>query len=283
MALSPSAISPIGGAAIGIFDSGLGGLSVLRHIRKQCPNESLHYFADAGFAPYGDKTEHEIIQRTLFVADYFLKQNIKAMVVACNTATTVAIKQLRAHYPDLILIGVEPGLKPAAKLSKTGCIGVLATSRTLASEKYQQLSQQIQQAMNVCFIHQACPGLVTQIELGDLESQTTLDLLSTYLEPIFASPADAIVLGCTHYPFLANSIQRLAQQNKKHGIQLIDTGAAIAEQLQRQLEKHQLTNPHQACRPVHCTTSGNVERLKLALTELLHFQPENYVITGLAP
>lgn len=265
-------------APIGIFDSGLGGLSVLRHIRQQCPNESLHYFADAGFAPYGDKTEDAIIQRTLFVAAYFFKQGVKAMVVACNTATTVAIKQLRARYPDLILIGVEPGLKPAASLSKTGCVGVLATSRTLASEKYQQLSQQIQQAVNVRFIHQACPGLVTQIELGELESQTTLALLNKYLEPIFASQADAIVLGCTHYPFVASSIKRIAQQKNKQHIQLIDTGAAIAQQLQRLLEKHQLANRHKASRTIHCTTSGNVNQLKFALTQLLHFQPKNYVI-----
>lgn len=281
MALFPSTAN-VSEAPIGIFDSGLGGLSVLRHIRAQCPNESLLYFADAAFAPYGDKTEEEIIQRTQFVANYFLQKNIKAMVVACNTATTVAIKQLRTHYPDLILVGVEPGLKPAARLSKTGSIGVLATSRTLASKKYQQLSQQIQQTMNVCFTHQACPGLAAQIELGELESSTTLNLLNKYLEPIFASHADAIVLGCTHYPFLANSIQRIAQQKKKHDIQLIDTGVAIAKQLQRLLEKHQLTNPHQMHWPVHCTTSGNVEQIKLALTELLHFRPENYTVTGLS-
>jgi len=265
-------------APIGIFDSGLGGLSVLRHIREQLPNESLCYFADSGFAPYGNKTEDEITQRTLFAARHLLQQGVKAIVVACNTATTVAIKQLRSHYPDLILVGVEPGLKPAASLSKTGCIGVLATSRTLASEKYQRLCEQIQQSMNVRFVNQACPDLVTQIERGELESEITLKLLNNYLQPIFATQADTIVLGCTHYPFVESSIRSIASKQSKRPIQLIDTGVAIAKQLKRLLEEHQLTNQQRTCTPILCITSGNVEYLKLALTPLLHLQPEDYLI-----
>ena len=265
-------------APIGIFDSGLGGLSVLRHIREQLPNESLCYFADSGFAPYGNKTEDEITQRTLFAARHLLQQGVKAIVVACNTATTVAIKQLRSHYPDLILVGVEPGLKPAASLSKTGCIGVLATSRTLASEKYQRLCEQIQQSMNVRFVNQACPDLVTQIERGELESEITLKLLNSYLQPIFATQADTIVLGCTHYPFVESSIRRIASKESKRPIQLIDTGVAIAKQLKRLLEEHQLTNQQRTCTPILCITSGNVEYFKLALTRLLHLQPEDYLI-----
>lgn len=278
MALLVSSDSPIG-----IFDSGLGGLSVLRHIREQLPHESLCYFADSGFAPYGDKTEDEITQRTLFAAQFLLQQGVKAIVVACNTATTVAIKQLRSHYPDLILVGVEPGLKPAASLSKTGCIGVLATSRTLASKKYQLLAEQIQQTMHVRFINQACPGLVTQIESGELESETTLALLSKYLQPIFATEADTIVLGCTHYPFVANSIKRIASKESKRPIQLIDTGIAIARQLRRLLEEHRLTNRQRTPAPIHCTTSGDTEKLQFALSQLLHLQPGNYVIHQSTP
>lgn len=270
-------------APIGIFDSGLGGLSVLRHIREQLPNESLCYFADSGFAPYGDRTEDEIAQRTLFAAQYLLQQGAKALVVACNTATAVAIKLLRAQYPDLILVGVEPGLKPAASLSKTGCIGVLATSRTLASAKYQRLCEQIQQSMNVRFINQACPGLVTQIEKGELESAATLALLSKYLQPIFATEADTLVLGCTHYPFVENAIKRLIAKESKRPIQLVDTGAAIAKQLKRLLEEHQVTNQQKTPSPIHCTTSGDTEKLQFALSQLLHLQPENYVIHPSAP
>lgn len=266
-------------AEIGIFDSGLGGLSVLRHIRAQLPSEALHYFADSGFAPYGDKTEEEVAQRTLLVAHYLVQQGVKAMVVACNTATSVTIQLLRSIYPELILVGVEPGLKPAANISKTGYVGVLATSRTLASQKYQLLAEQIQQESKVRFIHQACPGLATQIERGELEGPTTLQLLNGYLQPILATPADTIVLGCTHYPFLENSIRRLIGNRS---VQLIDTGVAIANQLQRQLTTHRLINLHGAPQPIRYTTSGDTHRFKLALTQLLGEQPENHLITTFA-
>lgn len=266
----------INAAPIGIFDSGLGGLSVLRHIREQLPNESLCYFADSGFAPYGDKAEDEIMQRSLFAARHLLQQGVKAIVVACNTATTVAIKQLRSHYPELILVGVEPGLKPAANLSKTGCIGVLATSRTLASEKYQRLCEHIQQTMQVRFVNQACPELAAQIEQGELETAATLTLLNNYLQPIFASQADMIVLGCTHYPFVERSIRSIISTESERPIQLVDTGVAIAKQLGRLLEQHQRTNHQQTNAPILCTTTGNLERLKSALTQLLYLQPEHY-------
>jgi glutamate racemase len=268
---------------VGIFDSGLGGLSVLRHIQEQLPNESLCYFADSGFAPYGDKTEEEIIERTLFAARYLLQQGVKAIVVACNTATAITIKLIRAHYPDLVLVGVEPGLKPAASLSNNGCIGVLATSRTLASIKYQRLCEQIQQNMSVRFINQACPGLVTQIELGELESETTLQLLNNYLQPIFAAQADTLVLGCTHYPFVEDSIKRIASKESQLPIQLVDTGAAIARQLKRLLEERQLINQQKTPAPIHFTTSGDTKQLQFSLGHLLHLQPENYIIHQSTP
>lgn len=263
-------------APIGIFDSGIGGLSVLRHIRELLPNESLYYFADSGFAPYGDKSVEEIRQRTLFAVQKLLQQGVKAIVVACNTATVSAMALLRTQYPDLILVGVEPGLKPASSLSKTARIGVLATSRTLASKKYQQLCKQIQQTARVRFINQACPGLVTQIELGKINSEVTSTLLKTYLQPIFEAQADTIVLGCTHYPFIENSIKRIAIEESQHPIQLIDTGLAIARQLQRLLSKNLLANKSNAGSPIHCITSGNLEQLTLALTKLLHFHPKDY-------
>lgn len=267
---------------VGIFDSGLGGLSVLRHIQAQLPNESLCYFADSGFAPYGDKTEQEVIARSLFAADYLVQQGVKAIVVACNTATAVTIKLIRARYPDLVLVGVEPGLKPAANISKNGCIGVLATSRTLASSKYQLLCERIQQEMHVRFINQACPGLADQIERGELDSPHTLELLRNYLQPIFLAQADTIVLGCTHYPFVEESIYRIVHQESKTPIQLIDTGAAIARQLKRLLEERQLANQHNATSPIRFTTSGDakqLEQLEFVLARLLNLKPNQYVIT----
>jgi len=265
-------------APIGIFDSGIGGLSVLRHIREQLPHESLCYFADSGFAPYGDRPEEEIMQRTLFAARHLLSQGVKAIVVACNTATAAAIALLRSHYPDLILVGVEPGLKPAASLSKTACVGVLATTSTLKSKKYQLLSEQIQQASQVQFIHQACPGLVNQIESGELDSPATLKLLSTYLKPIFDTPADILVLGCTHYPFVEESIRVIADQENKGAIQIIDTGLAIAKQLQRLLTQQQLLNQHPGSPPLSVTASGDVTQLEFALIQLLKLKADQFVI-----
>ena len=265
-------------APIGVFDSGIGGLSVLRHIREQLPNESLWYFADSGFAPYGDKTEEEIMQRTRYAAKYLLAQGVKAIVVACNTATAAAIAMLRSLYPDLILVGVEPGLKPAASLSKTGCIGVLATSRTLTSAKYQLLCQQLQQATQLRIIHQACPGLVNQIERGELDSDATKQLLKTYLQPIFASPADVIVLGCTHYPFVENSIKSIAARENKGTITVLDTGLAIARQLQRLLTQQQLLNPNPVTTPVKSVTTGDPTQLEFALTQLLHLEPGQFSV-----
>ena len=263
---------------IGIFDSGIGGLSVLRHIQQQLPNESLCYFADSGFAPYGDKTEAEIMQRTLFAAQHLLQHGVKAIVVACNTATAAAIAMLRSNYPDLILVGVEPGLKPATTLTKTGCVGVLATSRTLSSTKYQLLCQQIQQTTRVRFINQACPGLVTHIEQGELDSPATLALLKNYLQPMLQAQVDTIVLGCTHYPFVEHSIQKIVAQLRKQPVQLVDTGLAIAKQLQRLLHQKQLTNSSPTPMPLQCFTSGARNKLEFALNELLHLEPEHYLI-----
>ena len=276
MPATPTTISAQ--SPIGIFDSGIGGLSVLRHIQQQLPNEALCYFADSGFAPYGDKTEAEIMQRTLFAAHHLLQHGVKAIVVACNTATAAAIALLRANYPDLILVGVEPGLKPATSITKSGCVGVLATSRTLSSAKYQALCEQIQQTTQVRFINQACPGLVTQIEQGELASETTLTLLKNYLQPMLQEPVDTIVLGCTHYPFVEHSIKTVAAQLRHQPIQLVDTGLAIAKQLQRLLHQQQLNNPDAEQTPLQCFTSSTRDKLEFALRELLHLTPQQYLI-----
>jgi glutamate racemase len=265
-------------AAIGVFDSGIGGLSVLRHIHEQLPNESLIYFADAGFAPYGDRSEQEIMERTLVVARYLLAEGVKAIVVACNTATAAAIATLRAHYPELIIVGVEPGLKPAAALSQSGCAGVLATTATLASTKYQLLSTQVQQSTAVRFVQQACPGLVNRIELGELDSDETVALLKTYLHPILTSPADVLVLGCTHYPFLEPAIRRIVEAENGKLDQIIDTGIAIARQLQRLLTQQQLDRANSPTRVIHCATTGDASKLEFALTRLLKLTPELFTI-----
>lgn len=235
--------------SIGVFDSGIGGLSVLRHIRQLLPHESLIYFADSAFAPYGDKTEEQIKERSLKIAQFLIDQHIKALVVACNTATAAAINVLRSTFPDLIIIGIEPGLKPAALLSQTKKIGVMATRRTLESQKFKLLRDQLSTEMHVQFCPQACVGLVDLIEQGKLNSTEMHTLLENYIEPLLAQNIDSLVLGCTHYPFalpqikaIIHSLQEQKKTNTPHSIHIIDTGVAVARRLQKLLEDNQLLN-----------------------------------------
>ncbi|NRR30457.1 glutamate racemase [Oxalobacteraceae bacterium] len=197
-------------APVGIFDSGVGGLSVLRHVRAQLPNEHLMYFADSAHNPYGDKTEAFVVERSLAIAAFLLEQGAKALVVACNTATIAAIKALRATYPTLPLVGVEPGLKPAAAATRSGKVGVLATQRTLSGEKFLLLREQISLATSVEFLLQPCVGLADQIEQGQLDTPETQAMLERYVAPLIAQGADTLVLGSTHYPFARAAIERIA-------------------------------------------------------------------------
>ena len=222
-------------APIGVFDSGVGGLSVLRHIRAQLPREHLLYFADAAFAPYGDKPEPAVAERSLAIAGFLVAQGAKALVVACNTATIAAIKLLRAQYPGMPIVGVEPGLKPGAAASRNGMVGVLATDGTLAGEKFQLLLEQISQSSNAQFLLQGCTGLASQIELGELDSDATAAMLARYITPLLDQGADTLVLGCTHYPLVQAAIEHLIANTTPREIVLVDTGEAVARQLARLL------------------------------------------------
>ncbi|MFZ6742562.1 glutamate racemase [Undibacterium sp. JH2W] len=263
-------------APIGVFDSGLGGLSVLQHIRHALPHEALLYVADSGFAPYGDKTSAEILERSIVVTDFLLNKKIKVLVVACNTATAAAIKHLRLRYPDLIIVGMEPGLKPASLLSKTKKVGVLATLSTLQSEKYQHLSMQLSADTGVEFIPQACVGLVDQIEKAEANAEQTRLLLKKYLNPLLAAKVDTLVLGCTHYPFVAKLIQELTSTHISKGdpITLIDTGKAIASQIQRLLAERDLKTSNSDIPCINAYTNGNPDKLKHACTQWINI-PEN--------
>jgi glutamate racemase len=222
-------------APVGIFDSGLGGLSVLRHIQAQLPHEHLLYFADSGFAPYGDKPEAVVVERVLSVAQFLLEQGAKALVVACNTATVAAVRELRERHPGMPIVGVEPGLKPAAALTKSGKVGVLATERTLRSEKFLALRDQIQGDTGVNFLLQPCIGLVDQIESADLASQDTVAMLARYIWPLLDHGADTLVLGCTHYPLVRGAIERVLTAYGAPDVPLVETGDAVARQLSRLL------------------------------------------------
>ncbi|MDH5765614.1 MAG: glutamate racemase [Gammaproteobacteria bacterium] len=215
---------------IGVFDSGLGGLSVLRHIRQLLPAERLYYVADSAYAPYGDKPESDIQQRSTVITRYLISHDIKALVVACNTATAAAIETLRADF-DLPIIGMEPAVKPAALLTQSGVVGILATPGTLASEKYARLYQQF--AENVKIISQPCPGLVEQVEKAELESGQTRELVTRYVSALLEQGADTLVLGCTHYPFLKSLVEDVAGVS----VRVLDTGEAVARELQRRLDQ----------------------------------------------
>jgi glutamate racemase len=227
--------TPTSASPIGVFDSGVGGISVLKHIHTLLPNEDLIYVADSKFAPYGNKTPEFILERALWIADFLIAKGAKSLVVACNTATAAAVDLLRQTY-HLPIIGMEPAVKPAAAASKTGVIGVLATSGTLKSAQFAALLEHYGQQVEV--VTQACHGLVECVERGELDSTATQDLLASYVQPLIAAEADTIVLGCTHYPFVRPLIENLVGDD----VVLIDTGAAVAKELKRRLEDARLLN-----------------------------------------
>ncbi|HEY9269188.1 MAG TPA: glutamate racemase [Methylotenera sp.] len=227
-------------APIGVFDSGVGGISVLQHIHALLPYEQLLYVADSRYAPYGSKTPQEIQSRCFEIADFLIAKGVKAIVVACNTATAAAIDKMREKY-SLPIIGMEPAVKPAAAASKNGVIGVLATVGTLKSAQFAGLLESY--GRNVKVVTQGCIGLVECIERGELRGDNTLDLLEQYCQPLLDEGADTIVLGCTHYPF----VKPLIRQIVGDGVTLIDTGAAVAKHLQKRLAALDLlTQQHQA-------------------------------------
>lgn len=258
---------------IGVFDSGIGGLSVLRHIRSCLPHEDLLYFADTDFMPIGSKPEHVIVDRSIAIARFLLERGAKTLVLACNTATAAAIKGLRQIYPNLPLVGVEPGLKPAAAHTQTRVVGVLATERTLDSLKFVQLRGQISAATNVNFLPQACIGLADQVEKGELDSAETAAMIKRYVAPLLEQDADTLVLGCTHYPFVQSLIEACVRETTTRPIAIIDTGEAVARQLVRLLTQHQLQRLPAHLGTLEGFTTGTESALTGAFAKLLEMQP----------
>jgi glutamate racemase len=229
-------------APIGVFDSGVGGLSVLREIRRQLPWENLIYVADSRHVPYGSKSPEFIVARGRVLAKFLLEHECKAIVIACNTATVRAAQCLRQDYPAVPIVGMEPAVKPAVAATKCGIVGVLATVGTLQSAKFAGLLDKF--ATGVRVVTQPAPGLVERVEAGDLSSPATRALVASFVNPLLAAGADTIVLGCTHYPFLRPLIQELVGPS----VTLIDTGAAVARQLTNRLHAAKLlqTQPQPA-------------------------------------
>ena len=224
-------------SAIGFFDSGVGGLSVMREAISIMPNENFIYFGDSKNAPYGIKSFEEIRRLSLNAADFLIKKNIKALVVACNTATSVAIKDLREKYKDIPIIGIEPAIKPAVEQKKQGKIIIMATPMTLAEKKFNRLiNKYIGQAE---FVSVPCPELVELVESGKLEGKEVSDYLKEKLNPYLKNDVGAIVLGCTHFPFVKKEIQLLAEDAS-----IIDGSFGTVKQLKRKLGLNNMLNEH---------------------------------------
>ncbi|GAB1234003.1 glutamate racemase [Ferrigenium sp. UT5] len=215
---------------IGVFDSGVGGLSVLQHIRAALPDAHLVYIADSGHVPYGDKSPAYIEARSLALTRFLVGLGAEAVVIACNTATAAAAHSLRVRFNRLPIVAMEPAVKPAVAATKTGVVGVLATVGTLESARFAALLEKY--AGNAKIVTQGCPGLVEAVERGDLHSIETRRLVERYTAPLLKAGADTLILGCTHYPFLAPLIREVVDD----GITLIDTGAAVARELKRRVE-----------------------------------------------
>lgn len=215
---------------IGLFDSGIGGTSIWSAIHKLMPNEDTIYLADSRNAPYGKKSKDEIIALCIKNTEFLLEMNAKLIVVACNTATTNAIKELRAKY-QIPIIGIEPAIKPAALNSKTQTIGVLATKGTLSSELFNKTVEIYQDTK---IVEQIGHGLVELIENGKINSPEMSQLLHSYLQPMIDENIDYLVLGCSHYPYLIPQIKKILPNN----IHIIDSGEAVAKQTQKILEEN---------------------------------------------
>jgi glutamate racemase len=255
--------------SVGIVDSGVGGLSVLRHVRAILPSEHLVYIADSGFAPYGEKPDAEVVARTLALADYLKALPAKAMVIACNTATAAAIVAVRERYPGWPVVGVEPGLKPAAANTANGLVAVLATASTLASARFAQSKRNLEASGKVRFLLAACNGLADQIEKGELRSRATAALLERYLTPLLREGADTVVLGCTHYPFVLPLVQSMARAHARVPAKIIDTGEAVARQLARILETHGLLRGGESPGLLRGLGTGSETALSTAFSRLL--------------
>lgn len=256
---------------IGVFDSGVGGLSILDEALQQLPHHNYIYFADSANAPYGDKPPQWIAERSLQICRYLVEQDCSAIVVACNTATAEAIATIRSTL-DIPIIGVEPGIKPAAMQSQNGIVGVLATEATLNSDKFNALLATLPEHCQ--FIKQAGAGLVPLIEAGLIETPEMQALLRSHLKPIQDQGADTLVLGCTHYPFLKKMIRVVVGDS----MTLIDTSDAVVRQLLRQMHQQGLIVGSKHFPKLSLLSTANADTLEAMAERLLHRDLSKYAI-----
>jgi len=254
---------------IGVFDSGLGGLSVLRAIRILLPAENVLYFADQGHVPYGLRPQTEVRAFSEAITRFLLDRRAKLVVVACNTASAAALNHLRLTFPDIPFVGMEPAVKPAAESTRTGKVGILATPATFLGALYESVVERF--AANVTLLQDTCPGLVQQIEKGELDTSATRHILETALRPMLENGIDTVVLGCTHYPFVIPLIREIAGPD----VRVIDPAPAVARQTARLLDlsgKSRVdpgSNKKMQRGKLQLFTSGNVKRFETLLSGFL--------------
>lgn len=247
---------------IGFFDSGLGGLSILKKTIELLPGEDYIFYADNLNAPYGPKDVEELKKLSFNIMDYFIKRNVKAVVVACNTATSAAIEDIREKYKDLIIIGTEPALKPAATQHESGDIIVMATERTLKEKKFANLMEKVAHERSV--IKLPCPGLVELIDSGKKDSDEVYSFLLDKLKDINKDTVSAVVLGCTHYPFISHHLERILPKAN-----LYDGALGVAKNLKKHLIEKDLINHNPILGKVELTNSLNLDEFEVLAKKLL--------------
>ena len=262
------------GAPIGLFDSGVGGLSIWRQVVHALPSESLLYVADQANVPYGHRSADEIQANSLGIADYLVAQGCKAIVVACNTASAVALEPLRQRFPQMPILGLEPAVKPAVQLTRSGVVWVMPTPATFQGQLYRATVGRYATAVQV--VEQVCVGLAELVEQGDLEGPDCDARLMGYLQPMLDAGADTIVLGCTHYPFVIESIRRLVGP----AMAVLDPAPAVARHLADVLGQAGLlpTDPAGALAPRFATTADPLA-FNRALSRLVGVSSSSQALT----
>lgn len=236
---------------IGIFDSGIGGLTVTKAIQQALPSERLLYFGDTAHMPYGTRSLEEVRAFSMAITEALLQRGCKLIVIACNTASGAALSHLRERWSDVPFVGMEPAVKPATEQTKSGVVGVIATTATFQTTVYATVVERFGKDTKV--LHQDCPGLVSAIEQGALDSPATEALLKSWLEPMLKEGIDALVLGCTHYPLVRPLIERIVGPE----VRVIDPAPAVARQVVRLLDQHGIRAASDEQGSLSCYTSGS--------------------------
>lgn len=253
---------------VGIFDSGVGGLSVLREIHSLLPSQPMLYVGDQAHVPYGKRQPAEILQFSIAITDYLLAEGARLIVVACNTASAAALQQLRAAFPHLPFVGMEPAVKPASQQTHNGVVGVLATPATFQGELYATLVEKF--AHHVRLLTSTLPGLVEEIENGNLHGERTRAILAEAILPMLAEGADTLVLGCTHYPFVLPLIREIAGEQ----VNVIDPAPAIARRTCNLMKDNDLLNPPGAAACLSFATTGALPPFADSIERLLGLRSE---------